>query len=66
MKYITFNYLCEEVGSLFMKKRNICFRIIVPVQERVAMSLYRLGSDDELQSIGDLYGVHNSTLSKRV
>ena len=30
------------------------------------MSLHRLGSDDGLQSIGDLYEVHKSTLSRIV
>jgi hypothetical protein len=30
------------------------------------MSLHRSGSGDGLQSIGDLYGVHKSTLSKIV
>ena len=30
------------------------------------MSLHRLGNDDGLQSIGDLYGVHKSILSKIV
>ena len=49
-----------------MKQNDTRFRVTVPVQERVAMSLDRLGSDDGLQSIGDLYGVHKSTLSKIV
>ena len=30
----------------------------------IAMSLHRLSSGNELQSIGDLYEVHKSTLSK--
>ena len=34
------------------------------VQERVAMLLHKLGSDDGLQSIQDLYKVHKSTKSK--
>ena len=36
----------------------------MPVQDIVAMSLHRLGSGDGFQSIRDLYGVHNGTLSK--
>ena len=35
----------------------------MPVQDRIAMSLHRLGSGDGLQTIGDLYGVHKSTIS---
>lgn len=34
------------------------------MQEMIAMLLYTLGSGDGLQSIGDLYGIHKSTLSK--
>lgn len=36
----------------------------MPVYERVAMSLHKLGSDDRLQNMRDLYKVHKSTLSK--
>ena len=36
----------------------------MPVYERVAMSLHKLGSDDRLQNMKDLYKVHKSTLSK--
>jgi hypothetical protein len=35
----------------------------VSVQDRITMSLHRLGSGDRLQTIGDLYGVHKNTLS---
>jgi hypothetical protein len=46
-----------------LKKEYTRFRVSVPVQERIAMALHRLGSGDGLQTIGDLYGVHKSTLS---
>ena len=49
-----------------MRKNDTRFKVTVPVQERIAMSLHRLGSGDGLQSIGDLYGVYMSTLSKIV
>src|SRR5665213_446391 len=65
VKYVTFRFLCERLGP-YLKKEDTRFRVTVPVQERVAMSLHRLGSGDGLQSIGDLYGVHKSTLSKIV
>ena len=35
----------------------------MPVQERIKMSLHRLGSADGLQIIGDLYEIHKNTLS---
>ena len=47
---------------MYLTKEVTCFRIIAPVQERVAMSLHRLGSSDGMQNIGDLYKVHKSTL----
>ena len=47
-----------------MKKEETRFRVTVPVYEMVAMSLHRLGSDDGLQNIRDLYEVHKNTLSK--
>jgi hypothetical protein len=59
---MTFRFLCERLGP-YLKKEDTRFRITVPVQERIAMSLHRLGSGDGLQTIGDLYGVHKSTLS---
>jgi len=65
VSYITFRFLCERLGP-YLKKEDTRFRVSVPVQERIAMSLHRLGSGDGLQSIGDLYGVHKSTLSKIV
>jgi hypothetical protein len=57
----TFRFLCERLGPYL--KKNTQFRVKVPVQDRIAMSLHRLGSGDGLQTIGDLYGVHKSTLS---
>lgn len=52
-----------KLGS-YLKKEDTCFRVIVPIQERVVMSSHRLGSGDDLQSIGDFYGVYKSILSK--
>ena len=61
MIYNIFMFLCERLGP-YLKKEETRFRITVPVQERVAMSLHRLGSGDGLQNIGNLYEVHKSTL----
>ena len=60
--YTTLRFLCERLDP-HLKKDDTRFRVSVPVQERIAMSLHRLGSGDGLQTIGDLYGVHKSTLS---
>ena len=42
-------FLYESLELYFMKEKT-WFRIIVPVQEMVAMSLHKLGSDDGLQT----------------
>jgi hypothetical protein len=60
--YTTFRFLCERLGP-YLKKEDTRFRITVPVQERIAMLLHRVGSGDKLQTIGDLYGVHKNILS---
>jgi hypothetical protein len=60
--YTTFRFLCERL-SPYLKKEDTRFRITVPVQERIAMLLHRLGSGDGLQTISDLYGVHKNILS---
>ena len=46
----------------YLNKEDTHFRVTVPVQERIAMSLHRLDSDGGLQIIDDLYGVHKNTL----
>ena len=63
LTYNIFRFLCERLGP-YLKKEATRFRVTTPMQERVAMSLHRLGSGDGLQSIGDLYGVYKRTLSK--
>ena len=59
--YTTFRFLSERLDP-YLKKEDTRFRVSVPVQERIAISLHRLGSGDGLQTIGDLYGVHKNTL----
>lgn len=65
VKFNTFIKFRETLDP-YLKKEDTHFRIVVSMQERVARSLDRLDSGDGLQSIGNLYGVHKSTLSKIV
>ena len=46
MKRVTFKILCERL-ALYLKEEDF-FRIIVPVQGRITMSLHKLDSDDGL------------------
>ena len=50
MKYNTFKFFCERL-SPYLRKDDTRFRVIVPMHERVAMSLHRLGSGNELQDV---------------
>lgn len=54
VKYITFKFLCERLGT-YLKKDDIYFRVIIQVQERVGMPLHRLGNGYGLQNIRDSY-----------
>ena len=60
--YTIIRFLCKRLGP-YLKKENTHFRVTMLVQERITMSLHRLGSGDGLQTISDLYGVHKTTLS---
>ena len=42
MTYTTFRFLCERLGP-HLKKEDTRFRVSVPVQEMIAMSLHWLG-----------------------
>ena len=42
MTYTTFRFLCERLGP-HLKKEDTRFRVSVPVQEKIAMSLHWLG-----------------------
>ena len=55
LQYI--HILYKRLGP-YLKKIGTRFRVTVSVQEMIAMSLHKLGSGDEIQTIGDLYGVH--------
>ena len=54
--YATFRFLCEKLGQFF-KKQQTHFRKPISVEERVAMSLARLGTGDRLRMVGEVYGV---------
>ncbi|GLT65065.1 hypothetical protein SLA2020_375170 [Shorea laevis] len=63
----TFNYICSLVKDHMMaKSRNFTFTNGKPVSfhEQVAVALRRLGSGEALLTIGDLFGLHHSTVSQ--
>ena len=55
----TFRYLCNELrGKL---RHESTFRETVPVEKRVAIALWRLGTNVEYRTISHLFGVGVST-----
>ena len=62
VSHATFRFLCEKLGP-FLKKQKTRLRTPIPVEDRIAMSLARLGTGDGLRVIGEVYGVAESTIS---
>ena len=58
----TFKYLCNFLGPVLGKK-NIHLRDSILVECRVVITLYRLGSDNTLIRIADLFGLGENTTS---
>jgi hypothetical protein len=56
----TFHYLCN-IAALSLGRENFRMRSCVPIETRVAITLSCLGSDNTLQTCGEMYGVVEST-----
>ncbi|XP_037931000.1 putative nuclease HARBI1 [Teleopsis dalmanni] len=56
----TFKELCDLVKS--MKKQNSNFRRPIPLEKRVAIAVYALGSSAEYRTVGNLFGVSKSSV----
>ncbi|KAL2084547.1 hypothetical protein ACEWY4_020065 [Coilia grayii] len=59
----TFQYLCSRVQPV-MEKQDTTFRLCVPLQQRVAIALWKLATNSDYRSIGHLFGVSRSTACK--
>jgi hypothetical protein len=56
----TFSALIYHIGPYIQKKDTI-LRPSIPVQKRIAVALYALGSTSELRTIGNLFGIGKNT-----
>jgi hypothetical protein len=65
VSHATFRFSCEKSGP-FLKKQQTRFKRPISVEERVAMSLARLGTEDGLCMVGEVYGVAKCIVSKIV
>jgi hypothetical protein len=57
-----FQYLCESLGPS-LRKESTNMREPIPVETRIAASLYRLGHTCAAAVISDLFGIGTSTVS---
>lgn len=64
MQRRTFHVLCEKLKNL--RRGNTNFRTAIPLEKRVAIGLYALGSSAEYRSIGNLFGIGKSTVCEIV
>ena len=56
MSFDSFQALCR-ILSPFMAKRNTRFRAAVPIEKRVAIGLWRLGTGESYRSTSITFGV---------
>ena len=61
----TFKFLCEKLGP-YLQRKNTQMRETISVESRIAMSLQRLGTGNTLCTVGEVYGVAESTISEIV
>ena len=57
----TFEDLCKEV-SPYLQKQDTKFRKAISIDKRVAVSLWRLSTNCEYQTIGHLFGISKSAV----
>jgi hypothetical protein len=58
----TFHYLCNIV-AVSLRREFFCMRSCIPIETRVAITLSYLGSDNTLQTCGEMYEVVENTTS---
>ena len=56
----TFNKLCTELEN-YIVKRDTCFWKAVPLQQRVAVTLWKLAINVEYRTLAQLMGIGRST-----
>ena len=61
MSESTFTYLCNELRQT-IKKKDTEMRKAIPVEQRVAITLWRLATTTDYRTIGHLFGVSKATV----
>ena len=60
MNRATFQILCNKLRP-HIERKSTKFRRTVPLEARVAITLWRLGTNAEYRAIAELFGVGRST-----
>jgi len=61
----TFHILCNKLRP-YIQKESINMRSLVTVEERVAVTVWKLATNMEYQTLASLFGLGRSTVSKIV
>lgn len=59
-----FSILCQKMRGL--EKQDTVLRKCIPLEKRIAIALYALGSSAEYRTIANLFGVGKSTVCEMV
>ena len=57
----TFLYLCAELKS-YVEKEDTVMRIAIPLEQRVAIALWRLATNGDYRTIAHLFGVSRASV----
>ena len=60
MNFDSFRELCQILSPL-MAKRDTRFRAVIPIEKRVAIGLWRLGTGESYRSTSVTFGVEKCT-----
>ena len=61
MSQATFLYVCSEIWPL-IEKEDTMMRTAIPVEQRVALTLWFLATNSDYRTIGHLFGVSKPTV----
>ena len=61
MSKSTFTYLYNQL-SPYLQKQNTCMHECIPVEQRVALTLWRLATNADYRSVTQLFGLGRSTV----
>lgn len=64
IKRSTFNMICKELYRELRPDPYAIIREAVSVEKKVAIALYKMGSCCEYRVVGNVFGVHKSTVHK--